>query len=136
MYSKNDYRNYLEHRLMESDDYFAHFGIPGMKWRKHKKKAELAEADANKYRRWAKEDSTKELMSGSADGQYKAHNIARSISSGSSAVGHRTIVGTTFKARRLKKKDQFEKKKDRAKFKAKKKAKEFFSKEKPKSKGK
>ena len=36
MYSKNDYRYYLEHRLAESDDYLAHYGVKGMKWRKHK----------------------------------------------------------------------------------------------------
>lgn len=36
MYSNNDYRYYLEHRLAESDDYLAHYGVKGMKWRKHK----------------------------------------------------------------------------------------------------
>ena len=36
MYSKNDYRNYLEHRLMESDDFLAHYGVKGMKWKKRK----------------------------------------------------------------------------------------------------
>ena len=38
MYSKNDYRYYLEHRLEESDDYLAHYGVKGMKWRRHLKK--------------------------------------------------------------------------------------------------
>lgn len=37
MYSKNDYRYYLEHRLEESDDYLAHYGVKGMKWKKHKR---------------------------------------------------------------------------------------------------
>lgn len=32
MYSRNDYRYYLEHRLMMSDDYLAHYGVMGMKW--------------------------------------------------------------------------------------------------------
>ena len=32
MYSKNDYRYYLEHRLLVSDDYLAHYGVMGMKW--------------------------------------------------------------------------------------------------------
>lgn len=32
MYSKNDYRYYLEHQLMMSDDYLAHYGVMGMKW--------------------------------------------------------------------------------------------------------
>lgn len=36
MYSKNDYRYYLEHRLFNSDDYLAHYGIKGMKWNKRK----------------------------------------------------------------------------------------------------
>lgn len=38
MYSKNDYRYYLEHRLSNSDDYLAHYGVKGMKWKKHLKK--------------------------------------------------------------------------------------------------
>lgn len=36
MYSKNDYRYYLEHRLIESDSYLAHYGVKGMKWRNRK----------------------------------------------------------------------------------------------------
>lgn len=36
MYSKNDYRYYLENQLMHSDDVLAHYGVRGMKW--HKKK--------------------------------------------------------------------------------------------------
>lgn len=36
MYSKNDYRYYLEHQLEKSDDYLAHYGVKGMKWKKHK----------------------------------------------------------------------------------------------------
>ena len=32
MYSRNDYRYYLEHQLMISDDYLAHYGVMGMKW--------------------------------------------------------------------------------------------------------
>lgn len=35
MYSKNDYRYYLEHRMAE-ENYLAHYGVKGMKW-KHKK---------------------------------------------------------------------------------------------------
>lgn len=38
MYSKNDYRYYLEHRLAESDNYLAHYGVKGMKWKRHLKK--------------------------------------------------------------------------------------------------
>ena len=36
MYSDNDYRYYLEHRLQESDDILMHYGVKGMKWRHHK----------------------------------------------------------------------------------------------------
>ena len=38
MYSKNDYRYYLEHQLMNSDDFLAHYGVKGMKWKQHLKK--------------------------------------------------------------------------------------------------
>lgn len=37
MYSKNDYRYYLENQLIHSDDYLAHYGVKGMKWKNHKK---------------------------------------------------------------------------------------------------
>lgn len=40
MYSKNDYRYYLENQLMHSDDFLAHYGVKGMKWKKRKKKYE------------------------------------------------------------------------------------------------
>ena len=36
MYSKNDYRYYLENQLVHSDDFLAHYGVKGMKWKKHK----------------------------------------------------------------------------------------------------
>lgn len=36
MYSKNDYLYYLENQLEHSDDYLAHYGIKGMKWKNHK----------------------------------------------------------------------------------------------------
>ena len=36
MYSKNDYRYYLEDQLIHSDDFLAHYGVKGMKWKKHK----------------------------------------------------------------------------------------------------
>lgn len=32
MYSKNDYRYYLERQLIHSDDFLAHYGVVGMKW--------------------------------------------------------------------------------------------------------
>lgn len=38
MYSKNDYRYYLENQLMHSDDFLAHYGVKGMKWKQHLKK--------------------------------------------------------------------------------------------------
>ena len=37
MYSKNDYRYYLEHRMVE-DNYLAHYGVKGMKWKQHLKR--------------------------------------------------------------------------------------------------
>ena len=37
MYSKNDYRYYLENQLMHSDDFLAHYGVKGMKWKHHLK---------------------------------------------------------------------------------------------------
>ena len=40
MYSRNDYRYYLERRLIESDDFLAHYGVKGMKWKNHKKKVQ------------------------------------------------------------------------------------------------
>ena len=50
MYSKNDYRYYLEHRLLVSDDYLAHYGVIGMKWgvRHDERRASLvSKRDAN-----------------------------------------------------------------------------------------
>lgn len=32
MYSRNDYRYYLQRQLMASDDYLAHYGVLGMRW--------------------------------------------------------------------------------------------------------
>lgn len=37
MYSKNDYRYYLENQLAHSDDFLAHYGVKGMKWKQHLK---------------------------------------------------------------------------------------------------
>ena len=41
MYSKNDYRYYLENQLIHSDDYLAHYGVKGMKWKQHKKQYDV-----------------------------------------------------------------------------------------------
>lgn len=38
MYSKNDYRYYLENQLVHSDDFLAHYGVKGMKWKQHIKR--------------------------------------------------------------------------------------------------
>ena len=35
MYSRNDYRYYLERRLAASDDFLAHYGVKGMRKGKH-----------------------------------------------------------------------------------------------------
>ena len=42
MYSKNDYRYYLEHRMAE-ENYLAHYGVKGMKWKIHKAKKAIGE---------------------------------------------------------------------------------------------
>ena len=41
MYSKNDYRYYLERQLAQSEDFLAHYGVKGMKWKNHKRKPDL-----------------------------------------------------------------------------------------------
>ena len=45
MYSRNDYRYYLERQCMMSDDYLAHYGVMGMKWgvRNDTRRASLVE---------------------------------------------------------------------------------------------
>ena len=48
MYSKNDYRYYLENQLIHSDDFLAHYGVKGMKW-KHHKNGLSTEIDNLKY---------------------------------------------------------------------------------------
>lgn len=47
MYSKNDYRYYLENQLAHSDDFLAHYGVKGMKWRK-RKGSDQTSVDVNK----------------------------------------------------------------------------------------
>ena len=47
MYSKNDYRYYLENQLAHSDDFLAHYGVKGMKWRK-RKGSDQTSIDVNK----------------------------------------------------------------------------------------
>lgn len=54
MYSKNDYRYYLEDQLMHSDDFLAHYGVKGMKWKQH-----IARTADNYF-----------------DAQYRKHNSA------------------------------------------------------------
>ena len=51
MYSKNDYRYYLENQLAHSDDYLAHYGVKGMKWRKHKVRNSIFDPEV-----WKRED--------------------------------------------------------------------------------
>lgn len=44
MYSKNDYRYYLDNQLAHSDDFLAHYGVKGMRW-KHRNSAAQTVAD-------------------------------------------------------------------------------------------
>ena len=49
MYSKNDYRYYLENQLIHSDDFLAHYGVKGMKWKHHKNSNGDLEFEFGKY---------------------------------------------------------------------------------------
>ena len=55
MYSRNDYRYYLEHRASQSDDFLMHYGVKGMKWGKHAKRTQLEVLPYEPYKReyWA-----------------------------------------------------------------------------------
>ncbi len=75
MYSKNDYRNYLEHRLMESDDFFAHYGIPGMRWHKKKKDAKKLSRYYSKMANYDFNRAVMEEMTG-ADKEFSKHTNA------------------------------------------------------------
>ena len=77
MYSKNDYRYYLEHRLAESDDYLAHYGIKGMKWKKHSKITYDGKTGT-----W-----TKVRMLGDNKGRVLGVSTGRSTRTGETAVG-------------------------------------------------
>jgi len=74
MYSKNDYRYYLENQLVHSNDFLVHYGVKGMKWKQHKAapalnnavfnnpeavKTVLAEQDRGKARTY--QEKTREL---------------------------------------------------------------------------
>ena len=100
MYSKNDYRNYLEHRLAESDDYFAHYGVKGMKWKQH--------VYARKYKNEEEPDSM----------VYEAGNKNREVygvTFKDKKYGNSVRIGHTNK----KKRDSFDPKKDKYKSKSK-----------------
>ena len=63
MYSRNDYRYYLENRLIHSNDFLAHYGVKGMKW--HKKKDGYDESDLL--------DSEVTIRSGSGETTYNTY---------------------------------------------------------------
>ena len=75
MYSKNDYRYYLEHRLEESDDYLAHYGVKGMKW-KHHKVPKLGLYELNKMQR-ADQDAFYAKNSGESEKHLKEYRKAK-----------------------------------------------------------
>ena len=60
MYSKNDYRYYLENQLIHSDDFLAHYGVKGMKWKHRKKSSEPDKwtSDGKISREWWDYNST------------------------------------------------------------------------------
>lgn len=71
MRSKNDYLDYLERR-MSGDNYLAHYGVKGMKWKKHTKLSFTGD-DNHEDSRWTK---TTEISNGrTAYGLEKSRNI-------------------------------------------------------------
>lgn len=88
MYSKNDYRYYLEHRLLVSDDYLAHYGVMGMKWgvRHDERRAALvSKRDANnakiaKYQNKLNTVGAQKRAAKAAKYQHKVDKLQRKAS--------------------------------------------------------
>lgn len=100
MYSKNDYRYYLEHRLEESDDYLAHYGVKGMKWRKHKAglQTELLNIKTDlRNRGYGDKDHT---YVDPVNGKIKARKTRRSGESEYESLGAKDYVRGDYKVKR------------------------------------
>ena len=88
MYNKNDYRYYLEHQLMYSDDYLAHYGVIGMKWgvRHDERRASLmSKKDANNakianYQKKLNTVGAQKRAAKSAKYQHKVDKLQRKAS--------------------------------------------------------
>ena len=75
MYSKNDYRYYLENQLMHSDDYLAHYGVKGMKWKQHKVGVKINEPWENGSKRSYIEFNKQSLGPNAPKGAYYSDKI-------------------------------------------------------------
>lgn len=88
MYSKNDYRYYLEHRLLVSDDYLAHYGVMGMKWgvrhderrASFESKKEANNAKIGKYQQKLNTVGAKKRAAKAAKYQHKVDKLQRKAS--------------------------------------------------------
>ena len=100
MYSKNDYRYYLEHRLAESDDYLAHYGVKGMKWKKRLKK-KITDAK----REFDNAGSIPEYIDSRASRKQRARNIANLVVNGDYSHKGRENFGT-YKKKKFKTRKQ------------------------------
>lgn len=100
MYSRNDYRYYLEHRLEESDDYLAHYGVKGMKWKHHKNglNTELNNIKTDlRNRGYGDKDHT---YVDPVNGKIKARKTRRSGESKYESLGAKDYVRGDYKVKR------------------------------------
>lgn len=88
MYSRNDYRYYLERQLLVSDDYLAHYGVIGMKWGviHDKRRAALASkrdsnsAKISKYQNQLNTVGAQKRAAKAAKYQHKVDKLQRKAS--------------------------------------------------------
>lgn len=88
MYSRNDYRYYLERQLLVSDDYLAHYGVMGMKWgvRHDERRAALVskresnDAKIAKYQNKLSTVGAKKRAARAAKYQHKVDKLQRKAS--------------------------------------------------------
>lgn len=72
MYSKNDFRNY---KKKKQDDYLAHYGVKGMKWKQHKASIENHEDAASSFRA----DTLQKSMMAKKAVRYGGHGLAKKV---------------------------------------------------------